>query len=379
MPIRSFLIFFVFSMLASGVSTLAQNSEQPTREKTLANMNLANQYFMGKWPDTGKEIVLHKTWPSNIWTRAVYYEGLMALYSIDPQSSYYDYAVDWGKSHAWNFRYGTSTRNADNQCAGQTYIDLFEIDGQAKRIDSVKASIDKMKATDKIDDWDWIDAIQMAMPVYARLGRIYKQDAYFERMYEMYNHTKRIEGDHGMYNKKDALWWRDADYDPPYTEPNGEDCYWSRGNGWVLAALVRVMQQIPADEPHRAEYERDLKDMCKALKKVQRSDGFWNASLHDENHYGGRETTGTALFVYGMAWGINNGLLKEKTYKPVIIKAWNALMGAVHPNGFLGYVQSTGKEPSTGQPVTFDKQPDFEDYGLGCFLLAGSEIYKMSE
>ena len=50
---------------------------------------------------------------------------------------------------------------------------------------------------------------------------------------------------------------------------------------------------------------------------------------------------------------------------------------ALHPDGMLGYVQSTGKEPSTGHPVTYDKIPDFEDYGLGCFLLAGSEIYVM--
>ena len=94
--------------------------------------------------------------------------------------------------------------------------------------------------------------------------------------------------------------------------------------------------------------------------------------------HGGPETTGTALFVYGMAWGLNNGLLDSATYYPVVTKAWNALLDdALHPNGFLGYVQSTGKEPSTGQPVTYDKVPDFEDYGLGCFLLAGSEVYKI--
>jgi hypothetical protein len=50
---------------------------------------------------------------------------------------------------------------------------------------------------------------------------------------------------------------------------------------------------------------------------------------------------------------------------------------AVHPNGFLGYVQGTGKDPSAGQPVTFDKVPDFEDYGTGCFLLAGTELYRL--
>lgn len=351
----------------------------PPQDETLQAMRIANQYFMNKWPDTGAPIVGVKTWPSNIWTRAVYYEGLMALYAVDPNPGYYDYAVSWGEAHNWNFRDGVTTRNADNQCAGQTYIDLYEIDPQPERMANTKASMDSMLLTDQVDDWDWIDAIQMAMPVFSKLGRIYEDDRYFAKMYLMYQHAKRMEGANGLYNTDDGLWWRDADFDPPYTEPNGEDCYWSRGNGWVVAALVRVLQDVPPAELHRAEYLNDLQAMLEALLKVQRSDGFWNASLHDPDNYGGREASGTALFVYGMAWGINNDLLDSATFYPPMSKAWNALVeNALHPNGFLGYMQSTGKEPSTGQPLAYDKEPDFEDYGLGCFLLAGSEIYKLS-
>ena len=118
--------------------------------------------------------------------------------------------------------------------------------------------------------------------------------------------------------------------------------------------------------------------MSKALKQCQRTDGFWNVSLHDESNFGGKETSGTALFVYGMAWGIRNGLLDRKEYLPIVLKAWNAMVKeAVHPNGFLGYVQGTGKEPKDGQPVTYKSVPDFEDYGVGCFLLAGTEVYKL--
>lgn len=63
---------------------------------------------------------------------------------------------------------------------------------------------------------------------------------------------------------------------------------------------------------------------------------------------------------------------------PAVAKAWKALLKeTVHPNGFLGYVQGTGKEPKDGQPVTYNSMPDFEDYGLGCFLLAGSEVYQL--
>ena len=348
------------------------------KDDTLAAMRKTNQYFMDKWPDTGKPIVTNRERPSNIWTRAVYYEGLMALYGIDKQQKYYDYAVDWGESHDWGFRDGIKTRNADNQCAGQTYLDLYEISRQPVRLKDTKASIDLMIASGKVDDWTWIDAIQMAMPVFAKLGVMYKDTSYFDYMYKMYHHSKFTEGG-GLYNKEDGLWWRDKDFVPPFKEPNGEDCYWSRGNGWVVAALVRVLELIPEDETHRAEYLQDYKEMMAALVPIQRKDGYWNVSLHDPEHFGGKETTGTSLFVYGMAWGINNGILDAKTYKPVLTKAWNAMLkDSVHPDGFLGFVQGTGKEPKDGQPVSYTSMPDFEDYGLGCFLLAGSEVYKMS-
>jgi rhamnogalacturonyl hydrolase YesR len=310
----------------------------------------------------------------------VYYEGLMELYKINKDKAYYDYAVKWGESHKWGLNGGVRTRNADNHCCGQTYIDLYLMDKKPEYIAVIKASIDSMMKTSKIDDWTWIDAFQMAMPVYARLGALYNDNRYYNRMFEVYNYSKTVQGGKGLFNPEDNLWWRDKDFVAPYKEPNGQDCYWSRGNGWVVAAMVRVLEIMPKNAPHRKEYQKMLVKMLEALVPIQRTDGFWNASLHDPNNFGGKETSGTALFVYGMAWGVNNGIISSKKYMPVIEKAWNALSKeAVHPNGFLGYVQGTGKQPSEGQPVTYTNIPDFEDYGLGCFLLAGSEVYKLTK
>jgi len=363
-------------------TTATVNAQKaPNKKEVLKTMELANQYFMNKWPDTGKDIFIaskNKTWPSHIWTRAVYYEGLMALYSVDKKQAYYDYAVDWATKHNWSLRDGIKTRNADNQCCAQTYIDLYQIDKKEERIKDSKASIDLMMATDKVDDWNWIDAIQMALPVFTRLGVIYNDTNYFHRMYEMYAFTKYKHGGNGLYNTAEHLWWRDKDFVPPYKEPNGQNCYWARGNGWVVAALVRTLQLLPKTDPHYNEYLQDYKDMCAAILPLQRADGFWNVSLADSSHFGGKELSGTSLFVYGFAWGINNGLLDRKTFRPATIKAWEALVkDCVHDNGFLGYVQGTGKEPKDGQPVSYDNVPDFEDYGLGAFLLGGSEVYKL--
>jgi unsaturated rhamnogalacturonyl hydrolase len=350
-----------------------------TQNDVLKKMRLANQYFMDKWPDPGKEIVTERARPSNIWTRAVYYEGLMALYEIDPQKKYYDYAVEWGSKHQWDLRDGVETRNADNQCCGQTYIDLYLLDKKQnpERIEKIKPAIDKMVSSDKVDDWWWVDALQMAMPVFVRLGAIYNDTSYFRKMYELYAYTKNTHGDHGLYNPADHLWWRDKDFDPPYKEPNGEDCYWSRGNGWAFVALTRTLSMLPKTDPHYNEYLQDYTDMADALLKLQRPDGVWNVSLRDPTHFGGKETTGTSMFTYGFAWGVNNKILDVKKFRPAIIKAWNGLATAVHENGFLGYVQGTGKEPKDSQPVGYDNVPNFEDFGLGAFLLAGSEVYKV--
>ncbi len=371
------IAFAGIALLSVQFSSQAQ--PLPNKKEVLKVMQLTNQYFMQKWPDPGKEITTNKTRPSNIWTRGVYYEGLMALYQLDHDKKYYGYAVDFGEKHQWSMRSGNATRNADDQTCGQTYIDLYRIDPKPERVKNIKASIDSMLKTDKISDWTWVDALQMAMPVYAKLGVQYKNNAYFERMYQMYNHTKTVEGG-GLYNMKEHLWWRDKDFVPPYKEPNGENCYWSRGNGWVFAALVRVMDVMPKTEAHRKEYLQTFKEMAAALVPLQRTDGFWNVSLKDPGHFGGKETTGTALFVYGMAWGINNGILDAKTYRPVLLKAWNAMVkDTVHADGMLGFVQGTGKEPKDSQPVSYTNIPDFEDYGLGCFLLAGSEVYRLKK
>lgn len=370
------------ALLCLAFLLLAGNSwAQPLKQKeVLETLTKVNGYFMKKYADYRLPSFYKKMRPSNIWTRTVYYEGLLSLYSIYPLDEYYDYAYGWADFHEWGFHRGTTTRHVDNYSPGQIYLDLYRLcPNDAEKIRKTRANINMLVNTPQVNEWWWIDAIQMGAPIFAKLGRLTGEQKYFDKMWAMYAYTRNEHGGNGMFNPKDGLWWRDQDFDPPYKEPNGEDCYWSRGNGWVYVALTRIMDEIPANEKHRADYLADFLTMSEALKKCQREDGFWNVSLHDPDHFGGKELTGTSLFVCGMAWGINQGLLDRAEYLPIVEKAWNAMVkDAVHKNGFLGYVQGTGKEPKDGQPVTYDSVPDFEDFGTGCFLLAGSEVYKLA-
>ena len=419
-------------------------SAQPKQQDVMRAMELANNYFMRKYPDPGAPTFVKKERPSNLWTRGVYFEGLMALAEVERLTDGNDferckkYTYDWGEAHKWLPRNGVKTRDADDYCCCQSYMDVYQYVRSAsssaaerKREDKVRGSellitptrecMDNLiaakntpwvaggmeKSAGSAGDWTWIDAIQMGLPVLSKLARLrhFEGDqtasCYTEQGWKMYETSRNTIGG-GLYNKADGLWWRDKDFVPPYVEPNGEDCYWSRGNGWVYAALVRTLDAMMiadnADpfsgvEPinakhwtmlpitsHYDDYLNDYLKMTEALTRCQRKDYFWNVSLHDPGNYGGKELTGTALFIYGMAWGVRHNLLDRKTYLPVISKTWkNMVKKCLHKNGFLGYVQGTGKEPKDSQPVGYKVKPDFDDFGLGCFLLAGSEVYRLAE
>lgn len=341
---------------------------------------------MAKYSDPTQPTNVGKIRPSSLWTRAVYYEGLMALQAIDPQPRYIGYAMRWADFHQWTPRNGIKTCDADDQCCGQTYVELLPYTGKGYRelLANVIANLDYQMQTPnqkKADGalygwWTWIDAIQMAMPLYMQIYKLTGNAAYRDHAVKMYLWSRNECGG-GLFNLKEGLWWRDADYVPPYKEKDGKNCYWSRGNGWVYAALLRSMDQLSPEDDAYTLFKKDFILMSEALLNCQHQDGFWHASLVSDADYPDPEMTGTALFLYGMAWGIRNGILKDEVYRPACNKAWEALKGCLHDDGFLGWNQGTGKDPSAGQPVTFTSVPDFEDYGTGCYLLGLTEYYKL--
>ena len=345
------------------------------QEDVLQAARKTNDYFMTKYSDPTIPTTVKRIRPSSLWTRAVYYEGLMALYNIDQQQRYLDYTEKWADFHKWTPRNGVKTTDADDQCCSQTYIEFQQTTGKGS-LEPTKENLAKQMESGRVDYWTWIDAIQMAMPVYIKMYAITGNKQYLDYAMKSYAWSRNTCGN-GLFNVKEGLWWRDKDYVPPYKEKDGNNCYWSRGNGWVYAALVRCMNVLSPKEKAYKQLKKDFLLMSAGVLKCQHEDGFWHASLVSDVDYPDPEMTGTALFLYGMSWGIQKGLLKEQIYRPACDKAWKALESCVHADGFLGWNQGTGKDPSAGQPVTFTKMPDFEDYGTGCFLLGLTEYYKL--
>ncbi|MDR0431602.1 MAG: glycoside hydrolase family 88 protein, partial [Tannerellaceae bacterium] len=308
----------------------ASETELPTRSNILAVAQQVNDHWIINHPDYG----------NNLWARAAYYVGNVELYKVFPKEVYLNYAMAWAEKNRWAINGGSSTSNADNHACGQVYLDLFLLDGgqEPSMIAGIKSAIDyRIAHNTASSDWWWVDALFMAMPTITRLGVVYDETKYYDKLYALFHNTRDTllvnpswwtaelaeqyaEGPivtcpacgnatDGLYNPADGLWWRDYRYQPdiplsnrPKITPAGNKIYWSRGNGWAIAALARTLQLLPADDAHRQEYIDVFTRMAGALKNCQREDGFWNMNLADAEHCAAPETSGTAFFAYGLAW-----------------------------------------------------------------------------
>lgn len=312
------------------------------------------------------------------WTNAAFYAGAFAAWEVTGENEIYDKLMSIGQNLRW--RPARRWYHADDIAVCQNYIDLYRTVGKREMIqptiDTLALFISrpypsKKKAVEIIKLW-WCDALFMAPPVFVKLGitlnnPIYLEfsDIYFKEAYDL------------LYDNNEKLFFRDLNYvirndRRNLLEANGKPIYWSRGNGWVMGGLVRILQELPADYKMRSFYESLFKEMASRVIELQQKDGLWRASLLDPDSYPGGEVSGSGFFCYALAWGINNGLLDEELYRPFVEKTWKALNQCVSPEGRVGWVQPIGADPRKNF-----SEDSWEVYGTGAFLLAGSEIIKM--
>ena len=137
-----------------------------------------------------------------------------------------------------------------------------------------------------------------------------------------------------------------------------------------MGALVKVLQIMPKDYPSRPKYIAQFKEMAAEIKSIQSDDGLWRSGLLDPAAYDLPEVSGSAFFTFGIAYGINENILDRKTYLPVVENSWKGMLQHVYADGRLGSIQ-----PIDGQPGKFQPSASYV-YGVGGFLLAGSEMHR---
>ena len=321
-----------------------------------------------------------KRWEPTLWTQAAFYAGAMALGDVSRSPRFHEAMMRMGETCGWKLcDYHKSPYNADDHCIGQTYAELYlrhrdpkMLAAMIERFDFVLAHpkdnnlvFDRTLNPDWRNTWSWCDALFMGPPAWLRLSAATGKKAYLDFAMEKWWKTSDF-----LYDPEEHLYFRDSTFFAK-REANGKKIFWSRGNGWVLAGLVRVLQFLPADHPARSRFERQFREMADRVLACQQADGLWHASLLDPANYPLKETSGSGFFTYGLAWGVNQGLLDRAKFEPAVQKAWQALVGCVSPDGRLTHVQ-----PGGGSPREFDENST-EVYGVGAFLLAGSEVYRM--
>ena len=308
------------------------------------------------------------------WTYAAAYAGIMELAGISKDKKYEDVMLAIGRDLDWNT--GGRRFMADDYCVAQMYCKLYAVHKDEKMIAAFRQladSIIQQPHTESLEwkngihnrEWAWCDALFMGPTALSYLSTVTAEKKYLDIAAKLWWKTTDY-----LYDSAEHLYFRDGSY-LDKKEKNGQKVFWSRGNGWVTAGLVRVLENMPNNYPDRPRFIRLYKDMMARIISLQQADGSWHASLLDPESYPIKETSGTGFYTYSILWGINHKILDKKTYWPPAAKAWKALLDAVHPDGKLGNVQPIGGAPDKVDINSTDT------YGVGAFLLAGSELYKL--
>lgn len=302
------------------------------------------------------------------WTFAALYAGFMGVPDAVAGDRYKKAMYEVAEKLDW--QPGPRTEHADDQAVGQMYLEQYILHKNKKMIEPMRARLDAEIATP--DDpqkplWWWCDALFMAPPVFAQMASITGEKKYLEFMDREWQITTDL-----LYDQQKHLYARDASYLDKH-EKNGEKIFWSRGNGWVMGGLVRVLQQLPKDSPSRPKYIALLKEMAAESLVIQGKDGLWRPGMLDGASYPLPEVSGSAFIAYALAYGVNEGILDKKTYWPAVEKAWAGLLTHVYADGRLGAIQPVGAAPGA-----FTESSSYV-YGVGAYLLAGSEIYRTAK
>lgn len=311
------------------------------------------------------------------WTNGAFYAGVFAAYETTGSKKIWKAMMEMGEENKW--MPGPRLHHADDYAICQTYVDMYRISKDMKMIQPFIDRMEQFMATpyeprdiQKITWW-WCDALFMAPPALVKLGMTLDDDKYLKLNDKLFKECYDL-----LYDKDEHLYARDIRY--KWNEPgietmkeaNGKKIFWSRGNGWVMGGLVRVLKELPEEYPTRDFYIQNYKEMAARIISLQQEDGLWRSSLLDPDSYPGGEASGSGFYTYALAWGINNGILDREIYLPAVEKAWIGLQGLIQPDGHVGWCQPIGADPRKN----FSAE-SWEVYGTGAFLLAGSEVIKL--
>lgn len=343
--------------------------------RRVADWQLANRTNWATMPAARKSVREPRD-----WQQATFWVALTELATRDKR--YATSLLELGKAEKWQL--GDLAFHADDQLIGQAWLWAAKNGAGKAAMAPTRAYFDHVlanrptiglefipvapgKGTSTCTDrWCWCDALFMAPPTLLRLSKTTGDARYADFAHEEFKAATDY-----LFDPTEQLYFRDSRFFA-MRDAKGRKLFWSRGNGWVMGGLVRMLQVMDKKDPKRPIYEKLFKTMSARLVTLQKADGYWPASLLDNDPGTPPESSGTAFFTYAFAWGVDNGLLDRKIYQPAAVRGWGALQGAVQPDGMLGWVQQVGDRPNSVSAT------ETQFYGSGAYVLAGTALYDLS-
>ena len=367
------------SMKTPLLNSAQQNALELTVNATAAQVKDIIRQVNTYWQTNNKAEV------RSFWDNAAYHTGNIEVWKLLGGRQMLDYSIRWAEHNDWQGARETDPAKwkykqygegqdyvlfGDWQICFQTYIDLYNIEKDEKRVARAKEVMGYEADSEANDYWWWADALYMVMPVMTKMYRLTGDKKYLDKLYENIRYSDGI-----MLDPETGIYFRDGKYVwPKHKSANGKKDFWARGDGWVLAGLAKVLQDMPEEYVRQPFFVDKYVTLARAVAKLQQKDGYWTRSMADPDHAPGPETSGTAFFTYGMLWGVNHGYLPKKEFAPVIARAWKYLSEtALQPSGKVGYVQPIGERAIPGQTVDQNSEANF---GVGAFLLAACEYVR---
>jgi rhamnogalacturonyl hydrolase YesR len=315
------------------------------------------------------------------WQQGAFWVGMMKLADVSKDPRFTKAILDMGKSNQWTP--GPRVTHADDHVIAQPYLWAATHGAGPESIAKIRATFDEILREPPVvhlsfyfnknygeaqclTRWCWCDAIFMSPPAWLDLA-----GQTGDRKYRDYAMTEFWAATDFLYDPAEKLYFRDSRFFER-RDDKGRKLFWSRGNGWVFAGIANMLDELPANDPDRARLENLFRDMAVKIAAIQKPDGYWAPSLLGAEN-SPPETSGTGFYVYGLAWGVERGLLDAATYRPAIDRGWTALTRAVAKDGRLGWVQQVSDRPETVN------EADTQYYGVGAFLLAASAVAELAD
>jgi rhamnogalacturonyl hydrolase YesR len=294
----------------------------------------------------------------------------MAAYKASGDEKFLQQALNWGERHKWQV--GDEQSGANRLFCVETWAELYLLRKDkrmiAPAVEWLGTAAGNSPAGAKV--WYLEGGLRYADSLYgasalAMLAQATGDPRYVADMHEFFwdVHAELFDKDAGLFYRDKRFIGR--------TTARGKKVLWSRGNGWVLAGIARILEYLPKDDPQRPRYVGLLEQMSAAIAKRQGADGLWRPNLDDPDEVPVPESSGSGFFCHGIAWGVGHGLLERAAYEPVARKAWAGLTKIVSPEGKVQWGQPVGDRPAR---VTAAMT---HEYVTGAFLLAGAAMLEL--